>query len=149
MSALKTGPRVRVGVGVFLIQPATGFYVLLKRQGAHGEGTWGLAGGHMEFGESPEETAARESVEETGINLPAAAFVRLGYTNDPMPDEGKHYITLFLGACVPEGVDPVLAEPDKAVSVIWADPAQLPAPLFSPLARFLNENPKALGGFAR
>ena len=49
-----TEPKIpRVGVGV--IVQRDGRILLGKRLGAHGEGTWALPGGHLEFGESVAE----------------------------------------------------------------------------------------------
>ncbi|MGE3962304.1 MAG: NUDIX hydrolase [Dehalococcoidia bacterium] len=39
----------------------------LRRQGRNGAGKWALPSGHMEPGETPEETAQRELLEETGV----------------------------------------------------------------------------------
>ena len=39
----------KVGVGVIVRKGDK--FLLGKRQGAHGEGTWAFAGGHLEFGE--------------------------------------------------------------------------------------------------
>jgi 8-oxo-dGTP diphosphatase len=83
---------VRVGVAVVVKR---GNQILLgKRKGSHGAGTWALPGEHLEFGETIEQTARRELLEETGI---IAEKISLGpYTNDYMPEEEKHYITLFV-----------------------------------------------------
>ena len=44
--------------------------VLLVRRGAPpGEGQWGLPAGYAEAGERPEETAVRETLEETGVRV--------------------------------------------------------------------------------
>jgi ADP-ribose pyrophosphatase YjhB (NUDIX family) len=43
--------------------------VLVKRRFEPQVGLWGLPAGFMEYGESPEETAIRETFEETGLRV--------------------------------------------------------------------------------
>lgn len=105
----------RVGVGVFVINK-DGKFVLGIRKGSTGSGTngsfiflflrfsqfkigtWALPGGHLEFGETFEECAAREILEETGLALEDLRF--LTATNNVMKAENKHYITIFMGGTV-------------------------------------------------
>ena len=56
----------RVGVGVIVTKADR--VLLIKRKGVHGQGTWSTPGGHLEYGESPEGCAARETLEETGVD---------------------------------------------------------------------------------
>jgi 8-oxo-dGTP diphosphatase len=115
-----------------------GTVLVMRRAGAHGAGTWGLPGGHQEYGESPEGTAVRETEEETGLLVRPTA--RLGFTDDPMPEIGRHYVTLFV-ACVPMGGEAQLREPDKATALAWLAPDELRArraELFAPLGRCLD-----------
>ncbi len=44
--------------------------VLILERATTGKGTWGLPGGKLEEGESPEQTVRREFLEETQIALP-------------------------------------------------------------------------------
>ena len=54
------------GAVVYRIISGTPRFLLIRnRRSAH----WGFPKGHMEFGETPEETAAREVLEETGIHI--------------------------------------------------------------------------------
>lgn len=54
------------GAVVFRIISGTPRFLLIRnRRSAH----WGFPKGHMEFGETPEETAIREVLEETGIHI--------------------------------------------------------------------------------
>lgn len=118
----------RVGVGVVVLRE--GRVLLGLRQGSHGAGTWALPGGHLEFGESVEQCAARETLEETGLVIEQ---VRPGpFTNDVMAAEDKHYVTLFVVADAVTG-EPELREPQKCLRWAWFDWTDLPEPLFQPL----------------
>jgi 8-oxo-dGTP diphosphatase len=111
---------------------------VLRRAGAHGAGTWGLPGGHQEFGESPEQTAVRETAEETGLTVVARA--RSGFTDDPMPEIGRHYVTLFI-ACARVAGEARITEPGKATELAWLTRDELRGrrdELFAPLRRFLE-----------
>lgn len=107
-----------------------------KRKNAHGDGTWSLPGGHLEFNEAPEETAVREVVEETGIKI---KNLRIGpYTNDVFSREGKHYITLFILSEYDSGEVKIM-EPDKCEKWEWFSWEELPRPLFLPLQNLLKQ----------
>ncbi len=70
----------RPKVGVCVIVVKDGKVLMQKRKGAHGEGTWSFPGGHLEFNETWEECAKRETFEEVGIFLKNLRFVAA--TND-------------------------------------------------------------------
>ncbi|CAN9182180.1 unnamed protein product [Alternaria alternata] len=58
--------RPKIGVGV-IIHDNAGNIVMGERVGSHGAGTLQCPGGHLEYSESFAETAAREVLEETGL----------------------------------------------------------------------------------
>ena len=61
-------PRPIVGIGVCLLRPDNGGEVLLARRGrAPALGAWSLPGGAQELGETAEQAARRELLEETGL----------------------------------------------------------------------------------
>ena len=123
----------RVGVGVIVLR--RGLVLLGHRLGSHGAGTWALPGGHLEFGETVEQCAIREVLEETGLAIESIA---LGpYTNDLFASEGKHYITLFVLAHSAFG-EARVCEPTKCSSWAWFRWSELPQPLFRPLASLLQ-----------
>ncbi|PIN73725.1 hypothetical protein COV20_05900 [Candidatus Woesearchaeota archaeon CG10_big_fil_rev_8_21_14_0_10_45_16] len=124
--------RPKVGLGVFIIKD--GKFLLLKRKGAHGEGTWGLAGGHLEFGESYEDCAKRETLEEVGITIQNIRFASV--TNDIF--ENKHYLTIFCTAEYKEG-DITNKEPDKCEGIKWFSWDALPQPLFQPIINLIKD----------
>jgi 8-oxo-dGTP diphosphatase len=101
--------------------------LLLKRQKSHGDGTWAPPGGHLEFGESVEDCAMRETLEETGLLIAHIRFV--GITNDIFAAEGKHYVTIWVEGERADG-EPRVAHPEKVAAVGWFSRDALPAPLF-------------------
>ena len=124
--------RAKVGVGCIIVRD--GKILLIRRTGSHGSGTWSVPGGHIEFGESPSQTAVRETKEETGIDIEGADLV--GITNDVFEEEGKHYVTLWMRSCgVPWG-EIVLNERESS-DAGWFDPAHLPSPRFIPFDNLL------------
>jgi 8-oxo-dGTP diphosphatase len=107
------------------------------RRSAHGTGTWSFPGGHLEYGESWEDCARRETAEECGLALENIRFGAV--TNDIFRDSGKHYVTIIMLADSPAG-EPLLLEPDKLERWEWFDwdEAALPKPLFLPLSNLLE-----------
>ena len=136
MSPAASAPAIqlpRVGVGVIITR--SGLVLLGERAGSHGAGTWALPGGHLEFGESVEDCARREVLEETGLRL---LSVRQGpYTNDVMAEEGKHYVTVFVQAEAEPG-EVRLMEPDKCAGWSWFRWSAMPARLFQPLQTLVH-----------
>ena len=125
--------RPRVGLGVVV---SRGDQVLLgQRRNSHGQGTWALPGGHLEFGESWERCAQREVLEETAMDVGRCHFI--GATNDIMMAEGKHYVTIFMAATSVSG-SPRLCEPDKCHRWQWFPWDALPQPLFAPLENLIS-----------
>ncbi|ETN42839.1 uncharacterized protein HMPREF1541_01997 [Cyphellophora europaea CBS 101466] len=121
-SSAPTPPRV--GVGLFLFPPPThsnaNHFLLGERLGSLGANTFALPGGHLEFGESFEECAAREAEEETGLKVRDLRF--LTATNSVM-DGGKHYVTVFMVGVVDEEggrkAEPETRERDKCAGWEW------------------------------
>lgn len=124
LAALKCRPRVGVGVAV---QTPQG-YVLLKRANAHGAGTWSFPGGHLEFADSVVDCAARETLEEIGVRLHDARILPR-ITEDFFPEEGLHYITLYVHGWTEDA--PMIFEPHKCTELAIVPPDRFPEPLFA------------------
>jgi len=126
---------VRVGVAAVILRE--GHILLGERIGSHGANTWATPGGHLELGESIEECAERETLEETGLTV--GSFKKLAFTNDVFEKEGKHYVTLFVVASCLTG-EPQVTEPNKCKQWQWFELDKLPEPLFLPLTNLLKES---------
>jgi 8-oxo-dGTP diphosphatase len=121
-----------VGVGVIITRNDQ--VLLLKRKNVHGTGSWSTPGGHLEFGESPEECAIREAKEETDVDITAVKFRAV--TNDVFEAEGKHAITLWMEGEYLSGEAKINAAYEMS-EVGWFRWEQLPEPLFLPFGNLL------------
>ena len=117
--------RPKVGVGVIVLNAARQV-MLLKRLNSHGEGMWGGAGGHLENGESFEDCARRETLEELGVTI---RNVRLASIANLTSHPPKHYVDIGFVADLDEG-EPQRMEPEKCAEIGWFDLDVLPTPLF-------------------
>ncbi|HDM8216554.1 nucleotide triphosphate diphosphatase NUDT15 [Vibrio campbellii] len=127
--------QVRVGVATIILRD--GAILLGERVGSHGANTWATPGGHLELGESIEDCAKREVLEETGLIVDS--IEKFTFTNDIFEKEGKHYVTLFVVASSASG-EPQVTEPDKCKQWKWCRLDDLPEPLFLPLINLLKED---------
>jgi len=129
--------RPKIGLGVIIRKDNK--ILFGKRCGSHGDGTWSLTGGHLEFGESFEDCARRETLEEAGIAIKNVKFA--GVTNDVHVKENKHYVTIFVSADYDSGEARVV-EPDKFERFEWFDKDNIPKQLFLPIIHFLEQGHK-------
>ena len=110
-------------MGVVFVRDGRVF--LAKRQGAHGEDTWASAGGHLETGETLEDCARREALEELGLAVGGLRYLCLSN----IIAYGKHYVDIeFLGDI--GGQEPTLVEPEGFSESGWFPLDNLPQPLF-------------------
>jgi 8-oxo-dGTP diphosphatase len=116
--------RPKVGIGVMILK---GSKVLLgKRKGSHGEGEYGFPGGHLEYMESFEECALRETREEAGVEI---TNIRFQFLANVMSYAPKHYVQIGIIADWKSG-EPQLLEPEKFESWNWYELTELPSPIF-------------------
>ena len=123
-------------VGTAIIITKDDKVLLMKRKGPHGQGTWSTPGGHLDFGETPEQCAAREAKEEVGVEVVDIRFRAV--TNDVFESEGKHYLTIWMdGKSIGE---PTIAAEREVAEIGWFAWDSLPQPLFLPLKNLVKEN---------
>ncbi len=120
-------PQVRVGIGVMILKD--GKVLLGKRKGSHGAGEYAFPGGHLDYMESFEDCARRETREECGVEIENIRFQFVANLRRYKP---KHYAHIGLIAGWKSGVPRVL-EPEKCDGWQWYDLDRLPH-LFGPTA---------------
>lgn len=125
----------KIGVGVLIFRH--GKLSLGRRKGSHGAGDWSAPGGHLEFGETPEECARRETREETSLQL--NVLQNGAFVSNVFPEVQKHYITLFMVAHSAQG-EPQCLEPEKCEGWQWFALDALPEPLFAPLRTLIERD---------
>lgn len=130
-----------VGVGVMIVKRGK---ILLGRRHSdsqkagselHGEGTWTMPGGKLHFGETPEQGACREVLEEIGVKINPKKLRLVSVSNDMVND--AHFITLGF-RCKGFRGDPKVMEPDEIVEWHWFNPKKLPRPIFFPSEKILK-----------
>jgi 8-oxo-dGTP diphosphatase len=122
--------RPKVGVGVLIFNDKNEI-LIGKRKSAHGDGLYAPPGGHLEFGETFEECAKRETAEETGLGIKDIKFLTV--TNDVFVSENKkHYITIIMTARADKG-EPQNKEPEKCEKWEWVKWDEFPENLFLPV----------------
>eukprot|EP00127_Corallochytrium_limacisporum_P001312 Clim_evm2s51 gene=Clim_evmTU2s51 len=140
--------RVPVGVAAFITkQDDDGSELLLVgvRRGSHGKGTYALPGGWLEVGESFEDAAVRETLEETGLKVSAETM--LAVANNAMPE--LHSVTVFMRCHRDDpSAEPANLEPHKCEGWEWIslttmkaianEPETHKVGIFPPLASLLS-----------
>lgn len=115
------------------LSPIRSASLYLRIRTDHSSGAWALPGGHLDLGESFEDCAVREVLEETGIILKPKNVRFLTATNDFVDEDRKHYVTIFMGYSLPVpteeengarlepqiGFEPRNMEPEKCEGWEW------------------------------
>lgn len=135
---MSEGKKMGVGVGVMILRE--GKILLGKRHEdlaksasvLHGENTWTMPGGKLDFGELFEDAAAREVLEETSIKIVKDKLKLISLANDQIP--GVQFVTIgFL--CEDFEGEAKAMEPNKITEWQWFDVDNLPNNLYSPSAK--------------
>lgn len=135
------GKIANAGVGIMIIRD--GKVLLGKRHddpekadsALHGEGTWTMPGGKIEFGMSHVETAVKEVAEETGLAVEPGDLEVFDVSSNLSGD--AHFITIgFL--CRNFRGEPRVMEPDEIVEWKWFPTESPPKPMFFPSEKLLK-----------
>ena len=86
----------------------------MSRLGSHGASAYALPGGHLEMGESWESCAAREVLEETGLEV---SYLRFETAVNSIFAPDKHYVTIFMRGEVAEVICWPIAIKNTALQV--------------------------------
>jgi 8-oxo-dGTP diphosphatase len=112
----------RVGVGAVVLRE--GRVLLVRRGAAPALGLWAIPGGGLRLGETLQQGAEREILEETGIVIRAGAPV---FTCDSLErdKEGRfrfHYVIVDM---IADYVSGDLKAADDALEARWVSPAEI------------------------
>jgi len=133
--------RPKVGVGVMILKDSK---VLLGRRhddpnkadsDLHGEGTWTMPGGKLDFKETVKEGAARELLEETGIKVDMDKLKVISVADEIVPD--NHYVTIGFLCEDFEGEIKVM-EPEEITEWKWYNIDNLPEKVFPPSVKMIK-----------
>jgi 8-oxo-dGTP diphosphatase len=112
----------RVGVGILLVDESGRLLLTLRRRPPEA-GCWSIVGGKLDFLETLEQCAVRETLEEVGAAISIDSL--LCVTDHLLPAEGQHWVSPAYLARVSSG-DARNCEPEKTQEVRWFSMDDLP-----------------------
>ena len=117
--------QAKIGVSIILINKDNQILVG-KRKGSHGAGLYSIPGGHLEYGETYEETCDRELLEEIGVKF--GNYEKVGFSEDFFDE--KHYTTLYFVIRDIGNIEIKNMEPHKCEGWEWIHINDLPENMF-------------------
>ncbi len=106
-------PQIGVGAVVFRDKQV----LLVQRKNPPAAGQWAIPGGKLKYGESLQQAAEREIIEETGVHIKAGAVVYVFEILEPV-----HYVIIDVSATYING-EPLAA--DDALDARWVSAPEL------------------------
>ena len=127
---------VKVGLGLVLVKDGTVLLAQRKRED-NGRGEYGGPGGALDPGEGLEESILRELAEECGTDLVVKNLTTICTINYRNGQSSTHWVGIGFCAEYANG-EIKLMEPNKHVAWEWHSLDDLPAPLYWPIARYIE-----------
>jgi 8-oxo-dGTP diphosphatase len=119
---------IGVAAGAMIFNADGELFLAKRSQSVKNErGHWETPGGSVEFGETLENAAKREILEEYGVEIeildtfPAADHL--------IPNEAQHWVAVTFVAKLRPGMKPRIMEPTKCDAIGWFALDSLPSPL--------------------
>ena len=128
-----TGSTPGVNVSVIILNER-GQVLLGQRRSGLFAGSWGLPGGKVDLGETLQQAAVRETLEETGLTVEGIA---LSSVSDILTDSA-HFVNISFSARGFQG-QVEEREPEQIGGWQWFDLDRLPQPLYHNAAQSLEK----------
>lgn len=113
-----------------------GKVLMVRRRVSEGELSWQFPAGAVEEGETVEEAAVRETLEETGLSVEAVKLI-----GDRVHPKSKRFMS-YTAARVVSG-EAHVADADELDAIAWVALAEIPEyvpyGLFEPVQEYLDE----------
>ncbi len=130
-----------VGVGVMIVKDQKVLLGLRNEDPEkvssvlHGEGTWTMPGGKLDFGERLISAAIRETKEEIGTKLKSEDLKIISVTDEIQTN--VHFTTIgFL--CDSVKIEPKTMEPEEITRWEWFDFDNIPTNIYPPSKKILD-----------
>lgn len=124
----------RVGIGIMVVKDGKVLFGRRAKGASHGDQLWCFPGGLLEYGETFEQGAQREIMEEAGIEVENVRFV---VAMNQLLFPPKHYVGLGFVADWKSG-EPRPEENGKMTDWAWFDPDNLPEPIYKPSKQIID-----------
>ena len=114
---------------------------ILMQQRTHPYGKWGLPGGLMELGESPEDTVRREVLEETGLRIEAMSLFGAYSGEDYLcvAENGNEFQVVTLVYETNEYSGEATVSDGESLSLEWLDINNLPHNIAKTHSKIIND----------
>ena len=112
-----------------LVRPADDAVLLIRRRWPPYRGQWGLPGGFVTYGETPEAAAIREVREETGLEIRTQRLVETRIENYHRPQGVDRLLSLYYIGQIVGGQEQA---GDDATALAWFGWDALPRRLAGP-----------------
>lgn len=109
-----------------IVKNKDGFILMQQRKYPYGK--WGLPGGLMELGESTEDTAKREVLEETGLNIEKLKLIGV-YSGEEYfcyAENGDEFYVVTTAYITDDYEGTVTVNDNESIKFEWLDPNKLP-----------------------